>query len=366
MLTRCETGLLRRLAETPFADRLDLAALSGWSRGAVYAAMDRLQERGMADAIPHAAPLLPPTRRYYLTIDGLSRVAEIEGVALEELLRHRPVSARWRRVLLERLDALGVIYRLAAAVANFAHPVRFRWFRAAPLDAGIVLPGGRAIAVVRQGLTTDRTGFAKRLWRLSDETRPGALLLLAPDGVRLRQARRMLDALPPGLPGPGGRRGWRRSRFPGMARALRPGPAEPAGSAGLRGAGRGIARRGCVPPGVCPHGPGPASRPAGRAQLPAARDAQARREARPGPALRLALAGPGPPGELLGVKQTRRFQTLEGLMGLDLAASLVVEGRRLLALTDRGLALLARRDRSAVGAARRGGGAVRPWTRQRP
>ena len=58
-------------------------------------------------------------------------------------------------------------------------------------------------------------------------------------------------------------------------------------------------------------------------------------------------------GELLGVKQTRRFQTLEGLRGLDLAASLVVEGRRLLALTDRGLALLARRDRSAVGAARR-------------
>ena len=31
--TDCETGLLRRLAEAPFADRLDLTALSGWSRG---------------------------------------------------------------------------------------------------------------------------------------------------------------------------------------------------------------------------------------------------------------------------------------------------------------------------------------------
>ena len=47
MLTARETGLLRRLAETPFADRLDLAALSGWSRGAVYAGMDNL--RGMGD-----------------------------------------------------------------------------------------------------------------------------------------------------------------------------------------------------------------------------------------------------------------------------------------------------------------------------
>ena len=78
-LTDCETGLLRRLAEKPFADRLDLAALSGWSRGAVYAGMDRLQERGMVDAIPHASPLLPPTKRYYLTAHGLRRLAEVEG-----------------------------------------------------------------------------------------------------------------------------------------------------------------------------------------------------------------------------------------------------------------------------------------------
>ena len=51
---------LRRLATMPFLDRLELAAVSGWSRGAVYAAMDRLQQRGMVDAIPHASELIPP------------------------------------------------------------------------------------------------------------------------------------------------------------------------------------------------------------------------------------------------------------------------------------------------------------------
>ena len=112
------------MAETPFADRLDLAALSGWSRGAVYAGMDRLQERGMVDAIPHATPLLPSTKRYYLTAHGLHVLAGVEGVALEDLLRTRPVSAQWQRVLLERLDALAVIYRLAAAVSNAAFPIR--------------------------------------------------------------------------------------------------------------------------------------------------------------------------------------------------------------------------------------------------
>ena len=58
-------------------------------------------------------------------------------------------------------------------------------------------------------------------------------------------------------------------------------------------------------------------------------------------------------GELLGVKQTRLYQVLERLKGLDLAVTAVAGGRCLLALTDRGLTFLARRDRSAVGAARR-------------
>ena len=195
-LPRCETDLLRRLAETPFADRLDLAAFSGWSRGAVYTGMEKLSERGMVSAFPHATSLLPPTRRYCLTVHGLDRLAEIEGVSPDELLRQRPASARWRRLLLERLDAQGVIYRLAAAVANIEFPIRFRWFRAAPVDAGIHLPGGRSVAIVRQGNTADRTGSAKRLWRLRERPLPGGLLMLSPDEVRLRQAYRMLAGAP--------------------------------------------------------------------------------------------------------------------------------------------------------------------------
>ena len=149
-LTHCETGLLRRLAETPFADRLDLAALSGWSRGAVYAGMAKLAERGMASAIPHATPLLPPTRRYYLTAHGLRWLAEDEATSLDELLRRRPVSGQWQRVLLGRLDALAVIYRLANTISNAEFPMGFRWFRAAPVDAGIVLPDGSTGPVPRQ------------------------------------------------------------------------------------------------------------------------------------------------------------------------------------------------------------------------
>ncbi|MDE2780252.1 MAG: replication-relaxation family protein [Chloroflexota bacterium] len=190
MFSDCEKELLGLLAELPFADRLDLTALSGWSRGAVYAGMDRLQEGRLVDAIPHATPLLP---RYCLTSRGLLCLADIAAMPQEEMLRRRPVSAQWQRVLLQRLDALAVIYRLVAAVSNAAFPIRVRLFRAGPVDAAIVLPEGRTVAVVRQGLTVDRTGFSKRLWRLREGTPPGGLLVLAPDDVRLRQARRMLN-----------------------------------------------------------------------------------------------------------------------------------------------------------------------------
>ena len=194
--TGCEGEALGRLAEMPFLDRLELAALTGRSRGAVYEAIAKLTAWGMVDAIPHASPLITPTSRYHLAAEGLRGLADDEGVTVNQLLIARPVSARWRRVLLERLDALAVIYRVAAALSDSAFPIRFRWYRAGPADAGIFLPGGRCIAVVRQGNTADRVTFAKRLWRLSEEARPGAVLLLAPDEIRLRQASRALDSLP--------------------------------------------------------------------------------------------------------------------------------------------------------------------------
>ena len=59
------------------------------------------------------------------------------------------------------------------------------------------------IAVVRQGPTSDRTAFSKRLWRLLDPSSrltggplPRALLAPMPDEARLRQARRLTARSP--------------------------------------------------------------------------------------------------------------------------------------------------------------------------
>ena len=58
------------------------------------------------------------------------------------------------------------------------------------------LPGGRTLGILRQGATADRTGFAKRVWRLAQGPLPGAVLVIVPDEVRLRHARRLLARTP--------------------------------------------------------------------------------------------------------------------------------------------------------------------------
>ncbi|MXW26396.1 MAG: hypothetical protein F4Z77_08930 [Dehalococcoidia bacterium] len=343
----CEGALVRQLGETPLADRLELAALSGWSHGAVYAAAGRLEEAGLAASLPHATDLIPPTRRFLLTDAGLRRLAPGEGMGEEELLRMRPVSRHWRRLLLERLDALAVIYRLTAALASCAHPLRLRWYRAASLDAAVAVPGGRVVGVVRQGLASDRTGFSRRLRRLFEGPLPGVLLLLLPDELRLRHARRLLGGAP--LPAflalerevvlaGADDRIWRLPSLPGritLAEAVRLG--------GQRGIAPVETRpvRSALPGDVIPeHLLAPSRlKPAEKRALDLLLD---------WPWLALEdLAG------LLAVSRARASRLVLRLEALDLAARVPVAGRRRLMLTDRGLALIAHRDRVSAGALRK-------------
>ena len=297
----CEAEILRALAAMPFIDRLDLAAVSGWSRGAVYEAVDRLDRGGYCDAVTHATGLFPAAERFHLTAAGLERLAAEEGVSLDDLVRLQPVSDRWRRILMERLDALASVYRLAAVLSSIAYPIRFRWYRAAPLDAAVSLPDGSTVGIVRRGHTSDRSPFANRMWKLRGGPLPGAVLVLMPDPVRLRHARRMLD----GFPAP--------VFLAVESEAVQATPDDPVWSpqavnnaVGLRQVLDRLApggelpeepesKRASVPADLAVAGPG-WSRP----RLPAARNAPARREARHRPGVRLALDRPQGPGRNAG------------------------------------------------------------------
>ena len=187
---------LRFLASMPFLDRLELAAVSGTPDRTTHDAVARLKREGLVDSVRHATDVLVSTRRLYVTRSGLRWLAESEGADMDELLQRYPVSAHWRRILLARLDAVGAIYRLASTLAALGGPLRFRWYRRAPMDAALVLPDKRVIGIVRQGATSDRTGFSKRVWRLLEGPEPDLLLMLAPDEERLRHAQGLLRRAP--------------------------------------------------------------------------------------------------------------------------------------------------------------------------
>ena len=122
----------------------------------------------------------------------LAALAETKGSTVADLLRSRPVSIQWLRILVDRLDSLAVVYRLASTVASVAHPVGLGLYRSGPLDAAMTLPGGRTVGIFRQGHAVDRTAFSRRMWKLRDAPRPGTVLVLVTDEVRLRYARKMV------------------------------------------------------------------------------------------------------------------------------------------------------------------------------
>ena len=342
-----EIELLRMLAQAPFLDRLEVAAITGRSTSAVYEGVERLEQVRLVDSISHAAELTPPARRYCPTAEGVETLAEVSGETMDGPLRRYSVSAQWRRILLERLDAIAYLYRLAAAVAGVAGPIGLRLYRAAPLDASLLLPGGRTIGLVRQGPAADRTAFAKRLWRLAQGPLPGAVLVLASDEVRLRHARSLLARSPVNAL-------LALERDAALAGADVPVWRPTSGNASLD--------LGYLLERLQPGGELPDEEPPAKASLPGDLAADAARAlpvllkpAQKGLLDMLAgwpwllqrdLAG------LLGVSESRVSRLVDSLERLGLAVRSPAAGGRL-SLTDTGLAFQARRDRASVGLARR-------------
>ncbi len=348
-----ERDLLRLAAELPLADRIELARLSRWSERAVYQRLGDLKRAGLVEDLAHASELIRPTRRFLLTADGIARLAAEQERSRDMILREYPISEQWRRTLLRRIDAVAVIYRLGSALAEVDGPPRLRWYRAQPADAAFALSEARSLAVVRWGPTLDRTAFTVRIGRLRDGPAYSGALLLVPDEVRFRQARRLLRstqiacfiALERDAARESGESPIWRSPAGGPALSLEEalGYVRPQGQWAVER----TPRRSQPPRSLAARTGG--SEPA--RLLPVRLKTSEKRT--------LDLVGDWPwirpehLAALLGVARRRVSQLTAGLERRELLSAPRIEGRRRLALTDRGLALLARRDRASVGQARK-------------
>ena len=161
--------------------------------------LKRLTERGLVNSVPHHLSVLGarPQRRYFPTEQGVT-AAGAATKGRNHMLRAYPVSKQWFRLLAERLDAVAVLHRVAAMVADadpHDDPVRVDHYRNGPYDVLLTLSGGRSIGLIRQGpaLPTSRLRYRLRsIERLDSSDRPFVTLVLTHADQATRRAIRSL------------------------------------------------------------------------------------------------------------------------------------------------------------------------------
>ena len=197
-------GALLHLCEAPLTTAGELAQLTRTPVSTLRDRLDKLSERGLVDSRLHRLDALGPRplRRYFPTAAGIRALADDEA-DLQRLLRLYPVSKQWFKLLTERLDAVAVLYHVAAMIAEAdpeRQPVRVDHYRQGPYDALLTLSGGRSIGLLRQGpmLSAANLRFRLRTIERLDWIRSPSLTLVLSDSEQ--DSRRAVRALAdPGL-----------------------------------------------------------------------------------------------------------------------------------------------------------------------
>ena len=187
------------LCSTPLATVEELSRFGRIPASTLRERLDKLAKRGLVDSVPHHLSVLGtrPQRRYFPTEKGVT-AAGAATKGREHMLRAYPVSKQWFRLLAERLDAIAVLYRVAAMTADadpHDDPVRVDHYRHGPYDMLITLSGGRSVGILRQGpaLPTSRLRYRLRsIERLESSETPFVSLVLTHADQATRRAIRSL------------------------------------------------------------------------------------------------------------------------------------------------------------------------------
>ncbi|MCY3691647.1 MAG: hypothetical protein OXI54_01205 [Chloroflexota bacterium] len=190
---------LRLLCAAPLATVDELSAFGRIPATTLRRRLAKLAGLGLADSVSHHLNALGPNpkQRHFSTERGIEAAAGVEH-GTERFLSEYPVSREWFRLLTDRLDAVAVLYHVAAMIAHAdpqEQPVRVDHHRQGPYDLLITLSGGRSVGVVRQGPMLSSANLRYRLRtleRLHVRQLPTATLALTHSDQATRRAFRTL------------------------------------------------------------------------------------------------------------------------------------------------------------------------------
>ena len=187
------------LCATPLATVDELTRFGRVPASTLRDRLEKLAKRCLVDSRASHLSVLGarPQRRYFPTEKGVTTGgAATKGRA--HMLRAYPVSKQWFRLLAERLDAVAVLYRVVALVADsdpHNDPVRVDHYRQGPYDMLLTLSGGRSIGLLRQGPVLPTSNLRYRLRsikRLHSSETPFVTLVLTHADQATRRAIRSL------------------------------------------------------------------------------------------------------------------------------------------------------------------------------
>ena len=202
-ISRSTDLTLAALAQMPFMDSADLAAVTGLPGRTVREAMRRLCAHGRVGTVPHTRPDGARVRRAYLTLAGIEELAQsrLQGEDAQDLMAENDMlSAQGREFLLNRLDVVSVIYLVSQAIALAVENARglqftWRWERQGTLEAALQLPDRRTVAISRIGSTHTGKAIRSRLGairnmhkRSENKGRVHTTLLLVPGVIEHERA----------------------------------------------------------------------------------------------------------------------------------------------------------------------------------
>ena len=190
---------LRLLCAAPLVTVEELSAFGRIPATTLRRRLAKLAASGLVDSVPHHLGALGtnPRQRHFPTEKGIKAAAQVEH-GVERFLSEYPVSREWFRLLTDRLDAVAVLYHVAAMIANAdpqGQPVRVDHYRQSPYDLLITLAGGRSLGIIRQGPILSSANLRYRfrtLEQLRTRQRPTATLVLTHADQATRRAFRTL------------------------------------------------------------------------------------------------------------------------------------------------------------------------------
>ncbi|MYC38724.1 MAG: hypothetical protein F4X66_17710 [Chloroflexi bacterium] len=198
-LRRGQEDALLQLCAAPLTTVSELARFNREPPTTLRGRLERMTELDLVDSVSHRLGALgpKPQRRYFPTEQGLHAAAALEP-GIGRILAEQPVSRQWFRLLTERLDAVAVLYHIAALVADAdpeGDPVRVDHHRQGPYDLLVTLSQGRSVGILRQGATLPSAHLRYRLRTIENlpvSQRPSVTLVITCSGQATRRAVRTL------------------------------------------------------------------------------------------------------------------------------------------------------------------------------